>query len=635
MCEPNSSNDGQALLLSMLQKMKINSSSSSSSPASPTQDEGQLSWRQGATGEVKGSRGHLALKRGRTGLGRAAQQTVTPSYRLPAMVGPKKINGESGVDFGISSRGDSSEDDQEPAALSVPKWIRRRVLSHPAPLSEATPDCQPSECTENNIPHLASDHISVSIQAGCHERLHSKEGVSLVGDMAKPRCTRGASGDALIWGARMQTSTGAPAGVEQDAVSERGGGISSPWKKGPPYPHWNIPEPDYPGASTHTGAQQGSTAESQIVSLLRAVYPQDRSTANYPIATISAREQNSNSITTTKIQSPGNSTCISPVSNLAAWTTVAKGERDTQISSWSTNQDITGKSCMSDSNYKFSDEIPKWRERRRVWGVEGDLGSPAGAADWGQAPDSEKTPPQKKRRGTEGKTSRWTQRIKERWRDKRTGLGKSRKGKRSEEDGENEKKSKGDEGEEELQLSQPTQHPNIDKTVGGIPTLEEESTFQSPVREQLHKATPTESEGSSTGRHMRGNPSPMEATSESVMGGHSWTPPIQRNDGPEKTNSHVAPTELWASTGSQWSFSPGVTKPNMDRATMQIYVEPTPNEDSNKHMLVQSSANADEQHGPQEYYQAQDATGSSGQFCLNEPSPFKQEERSLLNQQKI
>ncbi|KAI1888206.1 hypothetical protein AGOR_G00182630 [Albula goreensis] len=436
----------------------------------------------------------------------------------------------------------------------------------------------------------------------------------------------------------MQTSTGAPAGLEQNAVSERGGGISSPWKQGPPYPHWNIPEPDYPGASTNTGAQQGSTAGSQIVSLLRAVCPQDRSTANYPIATISAREQNRNSITTTKIQSPGNSTHISPVSNLAAWTTVAKGEGDTQISSWSTIQDITGKPCMSDSNYKFSDEIPKWRERRRAWGVEGDLGSPAGAADWGQAPDSEKTPPQKKRRGTVGKTSRWTQRIKERWRDKHTGLGKSRKGKRSEEDGENEKKSKGDEGEEELQqLSQPTQHPNIDKTVGDIPTLEEESTFQSPVREQLNKATPTEAEGSSTGRHMstgsdfefslsptnlmeeiftgkewsnflpvRGNPSPMEATSESVMGGHSWTPPIQRNDGPEKTNSHVAPTELWASTGSQWSFSPGVTKPNMDRATMQISVGPTPNEDSNKHMLIQSSANADGWRGLQEYYQAQD-----------------------------
>ncbi|XP_061106899.1 uncharacterized protein LOC133134661 isoform X1 [Conger conger] len=551
MSETNSGMDTQSLLLSLLQRMQINSSSSSSFTTENNQDRQQ------------------SLQGGDSVIINNLEES------LPLAV------------------------DWDPTS-GIPRWEKRQALPPPDHLDALIHNCQ--EGKENETPETLSTQGPLGARLGNSvpstmlehnpKRDNQHRLANLVGD--KTRWNTGSSfGTSVIlrdpvWMSPWGMGAGPPPRLEQEQDGAREGGeILSPG------PCRDISDQNSTDASNPTGPLEKSTSGLPLNPQQWTDASQEDSTVGDPITSPSALKQTRNPTAATDI--------LNPV--------------DTSGGSNSGTQNMVARHPPLGPNFE--------------WGGKGDFGGAPGVVEWDDTKGSlrphqnvwENTTTKMKRRRTGQKTATWTERIKDRWRDRPKSLGKNKVGQRSGPDGKVRERGK-EEKEKSQQSSHLTWHRIMDKNISDAPTKEEEFISQSPIREWPNHAPPTQAQRR-TESHMstfnelecsfpptnlmediftgeewpnsqsvRRSPFTIETTSQSATGGDCVTHPNQNNNQPEMSEMQTIPFEFW-STDSQWDIVPGDNH-IMDRNTMKLYTntQPAANKKSIEHMLIQSMASS-------------------------------------------
>ncbi|XP_035280538.1 uncharacterized protein zgc:113229 isoform X2 [Anguilla anguilla] len=583
MSQTNSGTDTKSLLLSMLQRMQI---TPSLSPAFSTEnDQGRQQSLQQWTGTEGGDGGQL---RPNPKWDRGRSDDIGAFHPTLAVEGQKNTNGDSEDNSEIFGNLGSSvplDADWDPIS-GIPGWDKRQTLPTPAPLDALIQDCQtgkenqtpetlPTQCpvltplcahSGNSVPSTMWDHSPK--RDGQHELLH------LVDD--KARWDMGWSLDTSgIWRDPMQMSPwvrgmGPPPGSEQGRISE-GGEITFP------RPCMNIPEQDCTGASNPAGPLERRGADTF----------QDKRTVGDPIDLPSALKQSRNPKAATNFTNPVDT---SGGSDSGTWNMVNVGDDDSIISAQTLGRDMAAGLPPLGQDSRLG--------KGRACGLEVDYGGTPGIVEWDNTLETltphqnvwENTFSRKKRRETEWKTTTWTERIKERWRERHKNFGKRGVGQRSGAGVKDERKR--DVEKEDPQFRHLTWHRIMDKNSSDTPTKEEQFTFQPPSRDWPNKALPTQSEGSTKGCHMRRSPIRMETTSQSAIGGDCYTQLNQKKDQPEREMQRIL-LEC-RSVDSQWDFTPGDTNCTLDRNTQKMYANshPATNKEAVEHILIQPRASS-------------------------------------------
>ncbi|KAG7462037.1 hypothetical protein MATL_G00198450 [Megalops atlanticus] len=630
MSRQSSSMDTQSLLLSMLQRMRINQSTRAS-------QGGQLRAQPHTTaGESNGSGRHPESDRpnldftGELGLASSHDISEVEDHTKQGKDHLKSA-WDSHDDFGSPSQtGDlQAKGEGQGFPVVIPQWLRRQAPSPPASLdtlikhskrgaekrTPVTPETglrlDRAEATQD--PALLS-HCSwpgnTFQQEASDQNSAPKWGKYRLDDTAKRRRPLEAS---VMQRGPAQTPpqprcAGTSAALDKQGIGNGTDPISTQECKEVLHcPFANIPQQDYTGALSSTRTPERSGTSSPKIPLVRLGSPH-KGTVEFSTHLHSAIVQNNDCTVSPEFQPWDNPWHNSPASNPGSWTAAPTCEGNSKISPQNLNPDVTTQLHPLNPNFPVSTGITEWQDRGKLHEGGKALANDTGVVEvestmehltpsQNVAGNTPLHPAKRKRRWTEGKPTRWARSIKERWRDRRASQRKSGK----EEDSARENGGEGHGEKGKTPLNNLSQEPVLLERASNTPTKEEES----PMRGQSNTATTTDLEGNSKESPERSsidfefNFTPTNLLEEIFTGkewsnylhqpeteGHSW---IQKNDQGEKMEQQG--TTLGSTTEDRWNFKQGDANQNVDVYPMQISscVVPTTNKEANEHMPVQSN----------------------------------------------